>query len=42
VGNLHRAYAELDGAPPGAPIDNLTALTDMVAYNGGQPLTCYA
>ncbi|HEX4657422.1 MAG TPA: MBL fold metallo-hydrolase [Streptosporangiaceae bacterium] len=42
VGNLHRAYAELDGAPPGAPIDILAALTDMVAYNGGQPLTCYA
>jgi cyclase len=42
VGNLHRAYAELDGAPPGAPIDILAALTDMVTYNGGQPLTCYA
>jgi cyclase len=42
VGNLHRAYAELDGAPRGAPIDVLAALTDMVAYNGGQPLTCYA
>ena len=42
VGNLHRAYAELDGAPRGAPIDVLAALADMVAYNGGQPLTCYA
>jgi len=42
VGNLHRAYAELDGAPRGAPIDALAALADMVAYNGGQPLTCYA
>jgi cyclase len=42
VGNLHRAYAELDGAPRGAPIDIAAALTDMVAYNGGQPLTCYA
>jgi len=42
VGNLHRACAELDGAPPGAPIDILAALTDMVTYNGGQPLTCYA
>jgi cyclase len=42
VGNLHRAYAELDGAPPGAPIDTLAALADMVTYNGGQPLTCYA
>jgi cyclase len=42
VGNLHRAYAELGGAPPGAPVDILAALTDMVTYNGGQPLTCYA
>ncbi len=42
VGNLHRAYAELGGAPPGAPIDVLAALADMVTYHGGQPLTCYA
>jgi cyclase len=42
VGNLHRAYAELDGAPPGARIDTAAALRDMVAYNGGQPLTCLA
>jgi cyclase len=42
VGNLHRACAELDGAPRGAPIDVLAALTDMVAYNGGRPLTCLA
>ncbi len=42
VGNLHRAYAELDGAEPGAPIDVVTALVDMVAYNGGAPLRCLA
>jgi cyclase len=42
VGNLHRACAELDGAPRGAPIDVLAALEDMVTYNGGQPLTCHA
>ena len=42
AGNLHRAYAELAGAPPGAPIDIVAALTDMVAYNGGAPLTCLA
>lgn len=42
VGNLHRAYAELDGAPPGAPIDTRAALLDMVAFNGGQPLHCLA
>ncbi|HTZ22413.1 MAG TPA: hypothetical protein VMC83_00330 [Streptosporangiaceae bacterium] len=42
VGNLHRALAELGSAPPGTPIDLPAALTDMVAYNGGQPLTSYA
>lgn len=42
VGNLHRAYAELDGAEPGARIDAVAALTDMVEFNGGQPLTCHA
>jgi len=42
VGNLHRAYLELDGAERGAPIDIVAALTDMVAYNGGKPLTCHA
>jgi cyclase len=40
VGNLHRAYAEIDGAARGAPIDYGAALADMVAYNGGRPLTC--
>ena len=39
VGNLYRAYAELDGAAPGAPIDVSGALRDMVAFNGG-PLRC--
>jgi cyclase len=42
VGNLHRAYAELAGAPPGAPVDLLAALRDMVTFNGGRPLTCLA
>jgi cyclase len=42
VGNLHRAYAELDGAKPGAPLDTRAALQDMVAFNGGQPLRCLA
>jgi cyclase len=42
VGNLYRAYAELDGAEPGAPIDTAAALRDMVAYNNGQPLRCLA
>ena len=42
VGNLHRAYAEFNGAAPGAPIDAATAFADMVTYNGGRPLTCHA
>jgi len=42
VGNLHRACAELDGTPRGGPIDIVAALADMVAYNGGRPLTCRA
>jgi cyclase len=42
VGNLHRAYLELDGGERGAPIDLVQALGDMVAYNGGRPLTCRA
>jgi cyclase len=42
VGNLYRAYCELDGAERGAPLDVARALADMVAYNGGRPLTCHA
>jgi len=42
VGNLHRAYAELDGVAPGAPIDYLAAFGDMLTYNGGHPLRCLA
>lgn len=48
VGNLHRAYAEIDDARAGGPvrrgrpIDLAAALDDMVAYNGGRPLTCHA
>ena len=42
VGNLHRAYLELDQAERGAEVDLVRALGDMIAYNGGQPLTCRA
>ena len=42
VGNLHRAYAELDGLARGGAIDVFAALGDMVTYNGGKPLTCLA
>jgi cyclase len=39
VGNLHRAYADLGAADD---VDVAAALTDMVAYNNGQPLSCFA
>jgi len=42
VGNLHRACLELDRGERGAPVDLARALGEMVAYNGGQPLTCHA
>jgi cyclase len=42
AGNLHRAFAEGEGARPGDPIDVVAALVDMVTFNGGRPLTCQA
>ena len=42
AGDLHRAYAELDGAAPGAPIDVMAAIGDMITYDGGEPLSCHA
>ncbi|PXX56274.1 cyclase [Nocardia tenerifensis] len=42
VGNLHRAYAELDGVERGARLDTEAALREMVAYNDGRRLTCDA
>ncbi|MGH3758073.1 MBL fold metallo-hydrolase [Actinophytocola sp.] len=42
VGDLHRAYAEVDGAAPGVRLDSIAMLRDMVAYNGGKPLSCLA
>jgi cyclase len=42
VGNLHRAMAELAGAPRGAPVDVIAAFGDMITYNGGAPLRCLA
>jgi cyclase len=41
VGNLYRAYSELRGEPLGTPIDP-QAYADMITYNGGQPLRCWA
>jgi cyclase len=40
VGNLHRAYRDLE--PSDDELDVIAALSDMVTYNGGKPLTCYA
>jgi cyclase len=42
AGNLHRAMAECTGTRPGAPIDLVAALSDMVELNGGRPMTCLA
>lgn len=42
AGNLHRAYAELDGVRPGDDIDYLAAFADMITLNGGKPLRCRA
>jgi cyclase len=42
VGNLHRAYADLAGPASSAHLDVNAALADMIAYNGGQPLSCRA
>ena len=42
VGNLHRAYFELEGNERGAAIDMRSAMADMVTWNGGNLLTCLA
>jgi len=42
VGNLYRAYAELDGRDRGCPLDEARCFAGMVAYNGGRPLRCLA
>jgi cyclase len=41
VGNLHRAYAELAGDPPGTRITVGSVWPDMVAFHGG-PIECHA
>ncbi|MET8052429.1 hypothetical protein ABZU75_33015 [Streptosporangium sp. NPDC005286] len=38
----YRAYVELDGLAPGEPIDLVTAMLEMIDYDGGRPLTCLA
>jgi hypothetical protein len=37
--DLHRAYADLDARDA---VSIPAALMDMVAHNGGKPLTCLA
>ncbi|MFF2040478.1 MBL fold metallo-hydrolase [Kitasatospora sp. NPDC058170] len=41
VPNLHRAYAELRGAPPGDPLDVGALFAEMVRFHG-RPPTCRA
>ena len=41
AGNLHRAYAEIDGAAPGGPMDLGAAIVDIANYGGGMP-ECFA
>jgi hypothetical protein len=40
VGNLRRAYYDLE--PTTDAIDVYGTLADMVAFNSGKPLSCYA
>ena len=42
VANLHRAYSELRGAPWGTPLPLGSVIPEMLEYNGGQPLRCFA
>jgi cyclase len=42
VGNLHRAYAELEGGAPGRPLDVGRVFGEMIDYNGGEPPRCLA
>ncbi|GFE08950.1 MBL fold metallo-hydrolase [Streptomyces caniferus] len=42
VANLHRAYAELAGTAPGAPLDVVAGFGDMTVMNGGVPMACHA
>jgi cyclase len=42
VGNLYRAYAELDGGPAGRPLDVAGVFGEMVELNGGRLPTCHA
>ncbi len=42
VGNLHRAYADLEGGPAARPLDVVGVFGEMVEFNGGRLPTCLA
>jgi cyclase len=42
VGNLHRAYAELEGGDLGRPLDVVKIFGEMIEYNGGALPECLA
>ena len=42
VANLHRAYGELAGDPPGKPLAFPEIIPDLIAYNGGAMPRCLA
>jgi cyclase len=42
VGNLHRAYVELEGGAPAAALDVVRIFGEMVEYNNGKLPTCLA
>ncbi len=42
VGNLHRAYAEIEGGPPARPLDVIGIFGEMVQFNDGLLPTCLA
>jgi cyclase len=42
VGNLHRAYAEIEGGPAGRPLDVVGVFGEMVEFNGGRLPACLA
>jgi cyclase len=42
VGNLHRAYAEIEGGPPARPLDVIRIFGEMVEFNEGRLPTCLA
>lgn len=42
VATVHRAYAELEGRPPGEPLDIPGVWADTEQMNGGRPVACHA